>query len=96
MLDEGMYAKVIGRNNKTVKRVKNNIIRCARLSKQKGFRMLANFVITKETLPSAREVLEFCTEYEIRFAFGPEINGLGKETIKPGGIKMNRHTTFYP
>lgn len=77
MLDEKEYARIIRRSPEVVKRVKENIIACSKLQKEKKFDMRVNFVITKQTLPFALDVLNFCSQYRIGFTFGPEIKDDG-------------------
>ncbi len=49
-----------------------NIIAAAQRQHTQGFRLLVNSVITPETLPQARRVLDFCLEHGIAFSFSPQ------------------------
>ncbi len=73
MVDEEKYAKILGVKTKIVTQVKQNIIECAALRKEKGFSMTVNFVITEDTIHSAREVMEFCFNHDIWITLGPEV-----------------------
>jgi len=73
-LDEGACAAVIGAPRRTAARIRENIVAAAAVQRDKGFRMAANFVITRQSLGHAREVLDFCREHGIRFTAGPELS----------------------
>ena len=56
----------------TARQIHENIIAAASQQKARGFRLVAHCVITPETLPQARSVLEFCLEHDIVFSFSPQ------------------------
>lgn len=73
MCDEAKYAKILGVPVATVTQLKRNIIECATLQKEKNFSMTVNFVITEETIPHARDVMNFCFNHDIWITLGPQI-----------------------
>lgn len=87
MTNEEEYAGVLGVSRNMVRQVVRNIVECAGLQKEKSFRMTVNCVLTPQTIPGAREVMEFCFEHGIRFAVVPaELeDGRINETLKNSG-----------
>lgn len=78
MLDEEAYGAVIGAGPRAVRQVRENIVACAALQGEKGFRMAANFVATPQTVPHAPRVLDFCRRHGIRFTLGPQVDDVGR------------------
>jgi MoaA/NifB/PqqE/SkfB family radical SAM enzyme len=74
MLDEAACARVLGSGHGTVRRIRANVEHAASLQRSKGFRMAANFVITRDSLDHARDVLDFCRLHDIRLTVGPELS----------------------
>lgn len=74
MLDEQACARVLGSGTGTVRRIRANVEHAASLQASKGFRMAANFVITRDSLSHARDVLAFCRHHGIRLTVGPELS----------------------
>lgn len=78
MLDEEKYADILGVSEKTAMQVKENIINCAKLQKEKNFIMTINCVILKETIPHVKDLINFCFKNNIRFAVVPAELDSGK------------------
>lgn len=84
MLDMERYSKTIGVPVLVAEKLKTNIITCSKLQKKKDFTMFINLVATKETIPHAKEVIDFCLANKIRFTLGPstdEDGSVDKELI---------------
>ena len=76
VVDEQECAKYLGVSSTTVKHVKENIINCAHLQKEKKFIMTINCVVIPETVRYVKEVMNFCFENNMRFAIVPaELEG---------------------
>lgn len=75
------YASLAGAREGILQKTLNNIIYCAKLQKQKGFKMTANFVANEETLPHMHEIIEICKTHNIHFTMGPELRY--DETVDP-------------
>lgn len=82
MLDEQACADVLGCGPRLVRRIRANVEHAASLQRDKGFRMAANFVITRASLAHAREVLAFCRAHGVRMTVGPELSFDG--LVEPG------------
>ncbi len=77
-LDPKACAELIGAGERTARRIRENIVAAARLQREKGFRMAANFVINRGSIGHAREVLDFCRQHDIRLTVGPELSFDGR------------------
>lgn len=71
MTDREQYAKILGTSVQMVKLVEDNIVKCAKLQKEKNFVMTINCVVTPVTLNDTRNVMDFCFKNNIRFAIVP-------------------------
>jgi MoaA/NifB/PqqE/SkfB family radical SAM enzyme len=78
LLDVEKYSEIIGAPISDVNRVKDNILNCAKLQKEKQFIMTVNCVVIPETIKYVPEVMSFCFEHNIRFAIVPAELGGGK------------------
>jgi len=78
MIDEKKYVKILGVPISVVKQLKKNIIECSKLQKEKNFCLICNFVANDETVPHAREVMDFCFQHNIRFSLCPQALSGGK------------------
>ncbi len=74
MLDEARCADVLGCGRGAVRRIRANVEQAASLQRELGFRMAANFVITRDSLAHARDVWAYCRRHDIRFTVGPELS----------------------
>jgi MoaA/NifB/PqqE/SkfB family radical SAM enzyme len=76
MTNEEEYSKIVGTSTSVVHQVKQNIIACASLQKQKEFQMTVNCVVTPQLISQTREVMNFCFKHKINFAIVPaELEG---------------------
>ncbi|HDL74788.1 MAG TPA: radical SAM protein [bacterium] len=71
MLNTEKYAKILGIPKETVNQVRENIITCAKLQKEKNFLMTINCVISPDTLKETRKIMGFCLKNNIGFAVVP-------------------------
>jgi MoaA/NifB/PqqE/SkfB family radical SAM enzyme len=71
LLDEKQYAKVLGVPISDVIRVKENILKCAKLQQEEKFLMTVNCVVIPETIHYVPDLMNFCFEHNIRFAIVP-------------------------
>lgn len=87
MVDEERYSKLLGVSISTIRQVKKNIEKCAKLQKEKDFVMTVNCVVTETTIDDARQVKNFCFNNNIRFAIVPAELENGRINYK---LKGNR------
>ena len=71
VIDEYACKEIYGVSLRVVKKVKENIIHCAKLQKDKNFIMTINCVVIPETVPYVKEVMNFCFDNDMRFAIVP-------------------------
>ena len=71
MLEEKRYSKILWISINTIKKVKQNIIKCAKLQKKKNFQMTINCVVIPETINNAYKVMKFSFQNKINFAIVP-------------------------
>jgi MoaA/NifB/PqqE/SkfB family radical SAM enzyme len=78
IMNEHEGVKIYGVSTKAVKQTKENILACARLQKEKNYKMTINCVVLPQTVPHVKDVMNFCFEHDIRFAIVPaELDGGG-------------------
>ncbi len=78
IIDDAKQSEIFGIPVSVANRVKNNIIECAKLQKEKDFIMTINCVVTEKSIQDAVKVMRFCNEHGIRFAIAPaEMDGGG-------------------
>ncbi len=76
VIDEYKCKEIFGVSLAAVKQVKENIIYCAKLQKDKNFIMTINCVVIPETVRYVKEVMNFSFEHNMRFAIVPaELEG---------------------
>jgi MoaA/NifB/PqqE/SkfB family radical SAM enzyme len=73
--DEASYAA--GRSPRLVSRALENLTACARLQKEKGFRLTADLVLNPTSLPRLEQILAFCFERGIGVMVVPELRSDG-------------------
>jgi len=66
-VDDRERAQVCQISESMARQVRENIITCAGLQKEKDFVLTVNCVITPESIQSVREVMEFCFQHGIQF-----------------------------
>lgn len=71
MFDEPSYAG--GASARTMARMAENVGACARLQREKAFRLVADVVLNSTSLPRLERILEFCFEREIAISVGPQL-----------------------
>jgi MoaA/NifB/PqqE/SkfB family radical SAM enzyme len=71
-VDPGRWGALIGAPTQTAEAVLETIRACARGQREHGYRLIVNCVLTPETLPGAREVLDFGVENQILVSFSPQ------------------------
>lgn len=76
-VDDERNSILWGVNKNIAKQVKDNIILCSKLQKEKKFTMTINCVVTEKNISDVYNVLDFCLRYGIKFAIVPaeEKNG---------------------
>lgn len=72
-LNPKKYSEIIQKDLKFFEIVKKNISTVNRLKKKKGFDLIINCVVTKDSIKDAEDVMNFCFENEINFAIVPAI-----------------------
>lgn len=78
ILDEEKNSEIINMPLAVTKQVKQNIIDCAKLQKEKKFKMVINCVVTEKTIHYVKEVMDFCLEHNMKFAVVPASLSDGK------------------
>lgn len=71
LIDDEKNSKILGINKNMAKQVKDNILLCAKLQKEKKFVMTINCVVTPDTISGSYEVLDLCLNNNIKFAIVP-------------------------
>ncbi len=71
-LDALGWGQTIGLDDRAAQTIINTITEVAQYQTQARFELVANCVITPETLAGADKVLDFCVEHNIAFAFSPQ------------------------
>jgi MoaA/NifB/PqqE/SkfB family radical SAM enzyme len=71
-LDVVRWGQTIGLDSRAAQTIVNTILEMAGYQAKYGFELIANCVITPETLPGVNNVLDFCIEHNIAFAFSPQ------------------------
>lgn len=85
-VDEKEFSQINNMPLLIIKQVKENIINCAKLQKEKNFTITINCVVADKTIRQAREVMNFCFANNIRFAIVPAEMDDG--SVNPG-LKNN-------
>lgn len=71
-LDVVHWGQTIGLDSRAAQTIVKTIVEMAGYQAKHGFELIANCVITPETLPGVDKVLDFCIEHNIAFAFSPQ------------------------
>jgi len=71
-INPAVWAGVIGMPDETAESIIKNIEWAARFQKQNGFVLMANAVLSPETLPGAQAVLDFCINHGLLISFSPQ------------------------
>lgn len=71
-LNTQRWGQTIGLNHRAAEEIINTIIALAGRQAQDNFQLVVNCVITPETLPDTKNVLDFCIENNLTFAFSPQ------------------------
>ena len=77
MINKDEYSKILSVSSVVAHQVKQNVITCANLQKEKKFLMTVNCVIIPQTISQVREVMNFCFKHGIKFAVVPAQLGDG-------------------
>ncbi len=70
--DPALWSEIIGTAPGVAHDVLNNIRTYAARQREFGYQLVVNCVITPQTLPQARTVLDFCEEHRILISFSPQ------------------------
>jgi MoaA/NifB/PqqE/SkfB family radical SAM enzyme len=71
-VDAGRWGETIGMPAEMAATILDHVRAYARRQREVGYRMIVNCVLTPETLPGARAVLDFCLENELLVSFSPQ------------------------
>jgi MoaA/NifB/PqqE/SkfB family radical SAM enzyme len=71
-VDPEVWHPVLGVDQAAAQTILDSIVVCAGLQRELGYRMVANCVLTPETLPGAGKVLEFAIEHGMLVSFSPQ------------------------
>lgn len=71
-LDVARWGQTIGLDSRAAETIIQTIVEVAGYQADCKFELVANCVITPETLPNAETVLDFCLKRHIAFAFSPQ------------------------
>ena len=70
--DAALWSDIVSVPRHTTDRILENIATYAAAQKRFGYRMILNCVVTPQTLPGARSVIEFCERHGILVSFSPQ------------------------
>jgi MoaA/NifB/PqqE/SkfB family radical SAM enzyme len=70
--DPGLWSSLVNVPRETAQAILNNVRAYASRQREFGYRMVVNCVLTPQTLPGARQVLDFCTEHGLLVSFSPQ------------------------
>ena len=65
------YAQRLGVGTAVVQQIIDNTVRCSQLQKKYNFRLSINMVVDADHLEEAHEIVDFCSENNIRLGFHP-------------------------
>jgi len=71
-LDLQQFSRISRVASSTVETITNNIRNFAALQRNQGFQMVINCVLTPETLPGIKSLLDFCQQNRLLFSFSPQ------------------------
>ena len=70
--DPAMWSEIIGTAPGVAHDVLNNIRTYAARQREFGYQLVVNCVITPQTLPQVRSILDFCEEHRVLISFSPQ------------------------
>lgn len=70
--DPGIWSALIGLPREAAQNIQDNVRHYARRQRDFRYRMVVNCVISPETLPGARQVLDFCRQHSLLISFSPQ------------------------
>ena len=70
--DPVIWSEIIGTTPGVAHTVLNNIRAYAARQRELGYQLVVNCVVTPQTLPQARSMLDFCEEHRIMISFSPQ------------------------
>jgi MoaA/NifB/PqqE/SkfB family radical SAM enzyme len=70
--DPGAWSQTIGVPVATAEAILENVCHYAGEQRRFGYRMAVNTVLTPETLPTARTLLDYCSEHALLISFSPQ------------------------
>jgi len=70
--DPDQWSSLLGRPHDVAQGILDNVRAYAGRQREFGFRMVANCVLSPETLPGARQVLDFAQEHGLLVSFSPQ------------------------
>ena len=70
--DAVLWSSITGVPTDLIAAILENVRLYAGRQRQFGYRLVANCVLSPDTLPGARQVLDFCTENELLVSFSPQ------------------------
>jgi MoaA/NifB/PqqE/SkfB family radical SAM enzyme len=74
-VDPERWSSIVNAPVSAAQTILDNVITYARQQREFGYRMMVNCVLTPETLPDARQVLDFCIEHDLCVSFSPQAVG---------------------
>jgi MoaA/NifB/PqqE/SkfB family radical SAM enzyme len=70
--DPGLWSSIVNVPRETAQAIVDNVRTYARRQREFGYRMVVNCVLTPQTLPGARHLLDFGTEHGLVVSFSPQ------------------------
>lgn len=71
-VDPALWEATLRAESGAAQTILATITATARRQRESGFRLIVHCVVTPETLPQARAVLDFCAAHDILFSFSPQ------------------------
>jgi len=70
--DPDLWSSLIGMPRETAQSIHDNVRHYAQKQRAFGYRLVVNCVLSPETLPGARQVLDFCRQHGLLVSFSPQ------------------------
>lgn len=70
--DPDLWSALIGLPREAAQSIQDNVRQYAQKQRAFGYRLVVNCVLSPETLPGARQVLDFCREHDLLVSFSPQ------------------------
>jgi MoaA/NifB/PqqE/SkfB family radical SAM enzyme len=70
--DPDLWSSIVNVPRDTAETILDNVRTYARKQREHGYQMVVNCVLTPETLPGARQVLDFCAEHGLLVSYSPQ------------------------